>query len=428
MNHDLDLLTGPFRSKEAKENIRQQLPPRARRPIDHAAFRREMSAYFERRTERLRIVKTTVTPRGQTIDWIPIEAQHPAGVIASPPPLPRHPRAWEKPHGEQPDIIAEPELEAAGVERGPRGTVPILRKNLAALGHTKSLKQYLSKSRGHRIMNLHGAGFAAPEEGGSHRYANSGQPVICFGGEGQLSCFDPYLESSDDFSLIQIGLSNSDLGYLQTVEAGWQEFQDLTGDWVPHLFVYYTTNGYSNDDDNQGGYNTDVDGWVQYDDTIFPGSTFTPYSTRGGDQRKITIKYQLYQGNWWFACQGRWVGYYPAPHRLLGRDLRFRRRLGTHHERYGQWLLRRGRLDVVGLHAQPPGPDRPRRIDGELRRHVEPLQQRSRHVRHRRPLQQRIGLGQLRLSRRPGRRLSVRELAVRPSRRWSHAGAMKDRA
>jgi len=335
MNHDLDLLTGPFRSKEAKENIRQQLPPRPRRPIDHAAFRREMSAYFERRTERLRIVKTTVTPRGQTIDWIPIEAQHPAGVIASPPPLPRHPRAWEKPHGEQPDIIAEPELEAAGVERGPRGTVPILRKNLAALGHTKSLKQYLSKSRGHRIMNLHGAGFAAPEEGGSHRYANSGQPVICFGGEGQLSCFDPYLESSDDFSLIQIGLSNSDLGYLQTVEAGWQEFQDLTGDWVPHLFVYYTTNGYSNDDDNQGGYNTDVDGWVQYDDTIFPGSTFTPYSTRGGDQRKITIKYQLYQGNWWFACQGRWVGYYPAS-LFMGNQSVFST-LGDHADHIGFW-------------------------------------------------------------------------------------------
>src|ERR1051325_1723088 len=50
---------------------------------------------------------------------------------------------------------------------------------------------------------------------------------------------------------------NSDLGFLQTVEAGWQEFQDLTGDWVPHLFVYYTTNGYSSDGDNQGGYRSE---------------------------------------------------------------------------------------------------------------------------------------------------------------------------
>ena len=335
MSHDLDFLTGPFRSKEAKENVRQHRPARPRRPIDHAAIRREMSAYFEHRMRRLQIVKTTVTPRGQTIDWIPIESQHPAGEIASPPPLPRHPRAWEKPHGEQPEIIAEAELEGIGIERGPRGSVPILRKNLKALGYTNSLKKYLSKSRGHRIMNLRGAGLAAPEEGGNHRYANSGQSVICFGGEGQLSCFDPYLETSDDFSLIQIGLSNSDLGYLQTVEAGWQEFQDLTGDWVPHLFVYYTTNGYSNDGDNQGGYNTDVNGWVQYDDTIFPGSTFTPYSTRGGEQRKITIKYQLYQGNWWFACQGRWVGYYPAS-LFMGNQSVFST-LGDHADHIGFW-------------------------------------------------------------------------------------------
>ena len=26
----------------------------------------------------------------------------------------------------------------------------------------------------------------------------------------------------------------------------------------------------------------------------------------------MQIKYQLYQGNWWFRCNGRWVGYYPA--------------------------------------------------------------------------------------------------------------------
>jgi len=51
-------------------------------------------------------------------------------------------------------------------------------------------------------------------------------------GEVQFSFFDHYLESSDDFSLIQIGLSNSDLGFKQTVEAGWQEFRDLTGDWI----------------------------------------------------------------------------------------------------------------------------------------------------------------------------------------------------
>jgi len=84
--------------------------------------------------------------------------------------------------------------------------------------------------------------------------------ILCFSGEGQLSCFDPYTETSDDFSFIQIGLSNSDLGFLQTIEAGSQECHDITGDWVPHLFINYTTNGYSDDGDNKGGYNIDVDG------------------------------------------------------------------------------------------------------------------------------------------------------------------------
>jgi hypothetical protein len=75
--------------------------------------------------------------------------------------------------------------------------------------------------------------------------------------------------------------NNSDLGFLQTIEAGSQECHDITGDWVPHLFINYATNGYSDDGDNKGGYNTDVDGWVQYDNVIYPGTTFTPYSTRG---------------------------------------------------------------------------------------------------------------------------------------------------
>jgi hypothetical protein len=48
------------------------------------------------------------------------------------------------------------------------------------------------------------------------------------------------------------------------------------------------TNGYSDDGDNKGGYNADVDGWVQYDNVIYPGTTFTAYSMWGGDEFKMT--------------------------------------------------------------------------------------------------------------------------------------------
>jgi len=56
---------------------------------------------------------------------------------------------------------------------------------------------------------------------------------------------------------------------------------------------------------------------------------------RGGDQRKITIKYQLYRDNWWLACQGRWVGYYPAS-LFMGNQSVFST-LGDHADHIGFW-------------------------------------------------------------------------------------------
>jgi hypothetical protein len=124
---------------------------------------------------------------------------------------------------------------------------------------------------------------------------------------------------SDEFSLGQVALSRvPESGGKQTLEAGNQEYRDMYGDWVPHFFIYYTTNGYSKDGDNQGGYNRDVDGWVQYSNTIYPGAVFNPTSVRGGAQYMMQYKFQLYQGNWWLSCNGQWVRYYPAS--LFKRD------------------------------------------------------------------------------------------------------------
>lgn len=99
---------------------------------------------------------------------------------------------------------------------------------------------------------------------------------------------------------------------LQTVEAGHQEYRDLYGDWVPHLFVYYTTNGYASSGDNVGGYNRDVAGWIQYSSSLYPGALFNPLSSFGGAQYQISVRYQLWQGNWWLQINGSWIGYYPA--------------------------------------------------------------------------------------------------------------------
>ena len=325
---------GPYEADDPEENVpayprstEQPRPP-------YAAHRAEIVEYFTERVKRLTIVKTTATRRGQLLDWIPVESQHPRGEIASPPSV------SETVDGRlvgQSEDLARAELEDDDSERGPAGAVPVLRKKLDALGYTHPLRQYLSKYRGGIALDVRGETVLVPgpESRGTHWLARARQNVWCYGGEGQFSCFDPFTASSAEFSLIQIGLLNHDLPSTQTVEAGWQEYQDITGDWIPHLFVYYTTNGYAKDQDGQGGYNMDVDGWVQHDSIIFPGTTFSPFSEIGGAQRKITLKYQLYRDNWWLQCQGRWIGYYPA-RLFMGNQSTFAT-LGDHADRLGFW-------------------------------------------------------------------------------------------
>lgn len=330
-----DYPLGPVHAPDAHTDVRGYSNPAPVEPIPHDSFRAEITDYFTRRTERLKIVKTTRTARGQILDWIPVESQHPKGLIGSPPSFGPAPEQTATRYLEETAIA---ELDFSEHERGPAGTVPVLRKKLDALRYTTPLRQYLSKYRGRNVIAFGGPDPLPPGSGrGTHWHGTTNRHGLCFGGEGQFSCFNPYTASSDEFSLIQIALSNSDLPLRQSVEAGWQTYPDITGDWVPHLFVYYTTNGHTYDDDNQGGYNRDVDGWVQYDNVIFPGSTFLPYSQIGGPQRKISLKYQWHRDNWWLACQGRWVGYYPG--RLFMGNQSVFSTLGDHADRiafYGE--------------------------------------------------------------------------------------------
>lgn len=321
--------------KKSADRTRWDKPPRdvehyrnpAHSPLpDRDANKREITEYFERRHRRLRIVATTETPRGQLVDWIPIESQVRDGAVAKPPPKPK-----DASRSRRNDEHALPELEFSGCKRGPRGTVPVLRKKLGALSFDRPLAQYLSKSQSAGRFPL------PPGDGrGTHWHASARAAALCFGGSAQFSCFAPYVVgNTEEFSLLQIWIANHDLPATQTVEAGWQVYQAITGDYAPHLFVYYTTNGYAKDEDGQGGYNMDVDGWVQYDSLIFPGSTFAPLSVIDGEQRMIGLKFQLYRDNWWLNCQGRWVGYYPA--RLFMGNQSVFATLGDHADTIAFW-------------------------------------------------------------------------------------------
>jgi hypothetical protein len=300
----------PLRNPSTRRKVpREKKHPRE--PALTAAQKRELTGYFEERLARLDIVETTKTPSGQILDWIDIHSQHPEGKIATPPPAPKIDTARQRGRATK---MARFELQERGSKRGPEGTVPVLRIDPKKLRFNKTLDEFLSK-HGHRTVTRYYDGYPLeqPELGGPHDYGATSETVNCQGGEGFISLFDPYTAHSDEFSLSQIGLEgNRETGGRQTAEAGWQEYRDKYGDWIPHLFVYYTTNGYSKDGDNIGGYNQEVKGWVQYSNSVYPGAISNHVSTPGGAQWELFIKYQLYQGNWWLNVGGEWIGYYPA--------------------------------------------------------------------------------------------------------------------
>jgi hypothetical protein len=272
-------------------------------------YREAILAHFDKRRRAMDVVATTRTPDGLAIDWVPRESQVRGGVIATPP----DENVVLALRGSRRARLAQPILARRDLRRGPEGTVPIARPVLRQIPAVR-LSQYLSKY-GYDVITAdldNGISIELPEDGPSaHLYAASAQFDIAFGDEGWFSIHPTWVEWSNEFSLMQTALSNNESGVKQTLEVGWQVYRQLYGDWIPHLFIFYTTNGYKEQGNNKGGYNTDVTGWVQYDNVIFPKTTFAPLSTPGGAQQMIHIKVQLWRGNWWIRVQGRWMGYYP---------------------------------------------------------------------------------------------------------------------
>jgi hypothetical protein len=290
------------------------------RAQDTAEQLERIRQYFQDRQARRDVVAVTATPLGQELDWVPAETMSATGKLADPPEEDRidmevFRRVPADGRGEElrPMEPVEFELTRPDATHGPRGTVPVVRKNLDQIITTKSLGDLLSKHG--RALRLAPEGESIdlmPEDATTHKYAYSAQWVTCFGCEGNINAWSPYTEWSDEFSLGQTALTRGSGSGKQTIESGHQDYRDLYGDWVPHLFVFYTTNGYTESGDNKGGYNQDVDGWVQYSTTIYPEALSSPVSVFDGAQYVMNLKWQLWQENWWLRVNGQWIGYYPA--------------------------------------------------------------------------------------------------------------------
>jgi Neprosin len=270
----------------------------------------EIHQYLSDRYRRRDVIAQTRTAAGLQLDWVPLESLA-DGKPADPP---DEDRPIEPPKGERAAEAVRFELEDERAERGPAGTVPLVRKPIERIRPYVGLNDWLAKGiRAKRVAPPdRPGGLELPGSGSLHKYASTSQSVTCYGTEGNINAWDPYVDRSDEFSLGQLALSRGSGNDQQTLEVGTQEYRDLYGDWVPHLFVFYTTNNYTSQGDNLGGYNQDVDGWVQYSSSIHPEAFITPLSVSGGQQYILQIKVQLWQGNWWVRVHGSWIGYYPA--------------------------------------------------------------------------------------------------------------------
>jgi hypothetical protein len=296
----------PDRNQTAPDRLRDEVE------TEREAARRleEIYQYLNDQYARREVVARTVTPLGQHLDWIPIESQYPDRKVPNPPDEDRPVEAHTGPYPAKP---VQFELQREGAELGPPGTVPVVRLQTERIRPTGNLQDWLSKGRKARSS-------PTPEDGRGailasdpiHKYAHSRQNVICYGTEGVINVWWPYVQWSDEGSIGQMWVSRGTSVQQQTVEVGHQVSYEIYGDWEPHLFTFFTTNGYSAYGDNLGGYNDYVRGWRQQARAVHPGAISRPVSESGGVQYELSIRVQLFENDaWWVRVNGIWIGSYP---------------------------------------------------------------------------------------------------------------------
>jgi hypothetical protein len=204
----------------------------------------------------------------------------------------------------------------------PEGTFPKRIYPLQSLFRFKTFKDIFRK---HASKDLgggtpEGASTPAPPTGEApaisaagvvHEYAKVNR--YYFDNKGLAATFNvwsPAVASPDEFSLAQFWVVGGSGAGTQTAETGWQVYQQKYGDNLARLFIYSTSDDYV----STGCYNLDCGRFVQTDNTIVLGGSFSNYSSAGGTQYDITlwfIRDDTRTHDWWLQVGGTWVGFYP---------------------------------------------------------------------------------------------------------------------
>jgi hypothetical protein len=237
-------------------------------------------------------------------------------TVEQPPPPPANPdkRARVLPPGNQlaqldTEIHANEQDENGIVRRCEEGTIPIRRLTAEDLSRFATLQDMFAKGRG-RPFKSGGSDTPSPK---FYEHAGSSQNVTNWGLQFFMNIWSPTTNSSDH-SISQMWVLNS--AVTDSAEAGWTVDPSQFGDNRPHLFIYWTDNGYNAPgvSGNAGCYNLNCTGFVQTDKSVTLGGAYTSTSSSGATQwwAEVTWAKASATGSWWFFYQGKPIGYIPA--------------------------------------------------------------------------------------------------------------------
>lgn len=271
------------------------------------ARRYEVAALLEQRSRGWLIVDTRRSQSGQVYDYVLANTLYPDAPdapFAAPPTVLRA----STDAGVQRALT---ELEADPTLQPPAGTIPVVRPYLEPYVNgdvrARDLAEYMDL-----VWPKPTPAFANNRLYGFHidSHANIGT-------DGNINLWNYQEVASNEMSLLQTAAlcrGTSAGTTMEAIEVGFQKAPSKYGDVNVHLFTYFRTAGAATGD-RVGGYNMDVQGFIQAAGAPFPpgaGMNTNTFSTIDGTQFECKIEVQLFQGNWWvFAC-GSWIGYYPT--------------------------------------------------------------------------------------------------------------------
>jgi hypothetical protein len=281
--------------------------------------RRKMEKYLAEHVRKEDIVRSLKLSSGETVDCVDIYKQ----PAMRRPGMEKH-EIQLKPSGDPEDRRDDGEVEALGEEdptlknkkggpqllkqeymvakeQCPEKSVPIRRLTMDILKNFKTLEDFRRKNPPHLVDGPTSL----------HQYAHAYRNGDNWGAQSILNVWSPYTERSDEFSLSQIWVVRGSGNNRETVEAGWQKYRDLYGDYRPRLFIYFTPDNYG----DGGCYNLTCDAFVQVNNSVYIAGGFTNISQHPHPSTawEFTLRWQKdgTTGHWWLKYGDTWVGYYP---------------------------------------------------------------------------------------------------------------------